>query len=333
MKVGILGAGAIGMPLGYFLSNRERNNVTYLVREKRVQEYSNKTVKLYAYDKKKLIDYKVKSCLPTETLLDDAADVSKYDFDLVIVTLPTDLLLQEGGKNLIKGLTRVGKEDMTFLVLSPGFRIQEEVFEPLGVKRNRVAFGLPLFLCHEVHKSSFNNTEKFKELESADLAFTFLLNSYRIMLVSRTPRNLKRVLRNAKKGKIFTGKTNLEASTAMFIILNLLLYLQGYPRSLKKKDPSFKAAMGAFRQIMSQYGFIGGVMKLFVGKNVMKITDFSNRKFSKPLTTEFLKYHHAGKVKEQNVKIIESYIVDGNQKGMKTEKIEVFVQLCKNSEA
>lgn len=172
--------------------------------------------------------------------------------------------------------------------------------------------------------------EQYKEREGADFAYHYLVSSGRILLLSRRPTVLKRALRSASTGSIYLGEKLLEASTAMFLILNLLLYLQAYPKSLRKKDPSFDSALSAFWQIMNQYGAVGFMMKVFIGKNTLKLTDSMNRSRSKPLTVDFLKYHHGEKVREQNIQVIEMYIAAGEKKKRKVDKVKDFVALCRS---
>lgn len=337
MKVAILGAGAIGMPLGYMLRNRERNEVTYLVRRKKVRSMTGETVKLFSYDSRKLIEYSDLKFLETELLLEEfdrntVVENPFADFDVIVVTLPTDVLQAEAGKNLIRGLAQRVKTECVFVCLSPGYGMYEKVFGQVGLQKKRIVYGLPLFLSHEVPMQGQPEHEKFKDREGAQLAFHYLISRSRIMLLSTKPRPLKNALRAAKTGSISAGEKMLEAATAMFLILNLLLNLQDYPSSLRRRDPSFRTAMGAFNQIMRQYGALGATYRLFVGKTMIKATDYFNRKFSKPLTIDFIKYHHGKKVMQQNLEVIALYIEAGEAKKRDVSKIQAFVDLFKDPE-
>lgn len=297
------------------------------MRESKVEGMKNKTFKFYNYDTQKTIEFSKFKVLSTQPLVDKDTEIEKndYKFDLVIITLPTNVLYGENGKTMVQELTKCGSAETNYLVISPGYTLYEDLFKVVGIKKDMVVFGLPLFLSHEVEKTEFND-KKFKDLESCDVAFHMLLNSYRILILSKKPKTLKKALKESKKGAISLGIKTLELSTAMFLILNLLLKFQDYPKSLKK-DESFKAAMKAWAQITRHYGFIGFWFRLSCGKNVFKLSDYFNRRQSKPLTVEFLRYHHGDKVKQQNIEVLSKYITSGKAKDIKVDKIQAFINM------
>lgn len=302
----------------------------FLVKPNKLEEYSKKKFVFYNYDKKVLLRDLSFNFLSTEPLLNDPADIplADYAFDLIIITLPTDILLSEVGKQLVKSLKSCAKLKTSYLVLSPGYTVYDKVFKPLHVPPELVSFGLSLFLCHEVSKTNFND-KKFTGIEQADLAFHYLRNSFRIMILSSKPRSLKLTLSQAKCGSIALGINMLEASTAMFLLLHLMLDLQEWPKKLKKSDDSFKAAIKAWYEITRFHGKSGNLLRWTVGKNMYKFVNSMNQKFSKPLTLDFMKYHHGGKVKEQNVSVIEFYLAEGKNRNLKIDKIEAFIEICR----
>lgn len=138
--------------------------MTFLVRREQATE-----VKLYSYDKKKTFTYGDIKSLSTE-LLEEKEEVEKIEgseagtnqavedpfaaFDLVILTLPSDVLYSEAGVTLMKRLNSRLQKSAIYVVLPPGFGMQERVFTPAGITRAQIAYGLPLFLCHDVSSLS-----------------------------------------------------------------------------------------------------------------------------------------------------------------------------------
>eukprot|EP00924_Labyrinthula_sp_SR-Ha-C_P003596 augustus_masked-scaffold_53-processed-gene-1.35-mRNA-1 protein AED:1.00 eAED:1.00 QI:0/-1/0/0/-1/1/1/0/333 len=333
MKILILGAGAIGTVLGHLLTKKKgKNTVTFLVRDSKVAALSGSTINLFHYDTKKLIPFSDFSVLSTDALTSSPGDFAA--FDLVILTLHTDALISDVGKTLVANIAKAVSPTACFLSLSPGFNVTDQVFTPAGVKKDRVAYGLPFFLCHEVPIHGQPEGPKYNQRSEAKLAFTYLVGSYFPLMIGKNPHSsISKALKGAGGMAMNYGNTVLEAATVVFLILNLMLNLQDYPKSLNKKDEKFTVAMQAFRQIMNFYGFVGSGAKVFVGKNMIKITDWSNRKMTQPLTMDFIKYHHGNKVVEQNLGIIESYIAYGQEKGKPVDKIEQFVGYFRKADA
>eukprot|EP00924_Labyrinthula_sp_SR-Ha-C_P010804 maker-scaffold_35-snap-gene-2.89-mRNA-1 protein AED:0.00 eAED:0.00 QI:143/1/1/1/1/1/2/75/431 len=334
MQILIFGAGAIGTTLGYLLTKKNKNNVTFLVRETKVSNLKGSTIPLYWYDKKKAIPFSGFDVMSTDSLESNVQDQDFQKFELIVMTLHTDILLSETGKQLIQKLSSKLSPTCKFLSLSPGFRLPEETFGPAGVNKNRLSFGLPLFLCHEVPMTGQPEDPKYNDRHGAKYAFHFLVSGWFPLLVSKNPDKVISTAIKGAGGRIMNfGNSVLEASTVIFLILNLMLNLQNYPASLDKKDERFTVAIKAFKQTMNNYGLIGTGMKITMGKNMFKLTDWVNRKMTLPLTMEFIKYHHGHKVLEQNVGVVRGYIEYGKANNKKVDAIEEFCGYFETKEA
>ena len=71
-------------------------------------------------------------------------------FDVVIVTIPTDVVYSEKGKEMLTNLNSKVKDTGVYVVLSPGYLMQERVFDHAKINKKRIVYGLPLFLSHSV---------------------------------------------------------------------------------------------------------------------------------------------------------------------------------------
>mmetsp|Transcript_12416 Transcript_12416/g.14473 ORF Transcript_12416/g.14473 Transcript_12416/m.14473 type:complete len:339 (-) Transcript_12416:51-1067(-) len=332
MKFVIVGAGAIGLTLGFLLQRNGKNEVTFYARARRASDLKSNVQKLYSYDEKKLYEFSPDDYGVTS----EVSDISIKEADCIIITLPSSALYKDDGKELIKCLSSSGSAGTIFVNLCPGFGLKESVFTPSGIGEDKLVFALPIFLCHNVPMNDQPGRDLHPRRDEAQYAYHMLFFSRAPLLFFKTTyffhnQSMSRLSKALKKAKLFGVSFSyslLEPLTAATLMLWLILQAQGYSKNLDTKDESFKLALKAMKQVNRMHGTTGKILTFTMGGLAYKLMNASNVRFSQPIDpVAFNKFHHGSKVIEQNIGLFQKYIEHGKSKNLPTDSIEAFINL------
>lgn len=139
-SVCIIGAGSMGISVGYLLSLAGAG-VTYLVRPHRQQQLARPQV-LYSYD-----DHSLKTYTGYDVLT-DPAQLGGTSFDFVLITLDGAALRAEAGQQVVEALGRAFRGTSTAVILgSVGIELRTWFLEQSGLADMQVAnSGLTTFV-------------------------------------------------------------------------------------------------------------------------------------------------------------------------------------------
>eukprot|EP00924_Labyrinthula_sp_SR-Ha-C_P006512 maker-scaffold_38-snap-gene-0.39-mRNA-1 protein AED:0.00 eAED:0.00 QI:130/1/1/1/1/1/2/121/343 len=333
MKILILGNGANASVLGHLFTRfNPEAKVVFLINEKRVKSFKEKSqISIYAYDEPALLTFSRYTSLPVSAL-DNEQFRSKFsDVDIFITSRQSIKLKTETGKKLLEKVNENIPSYAIVLSLTYDITLQEKAFSPAGFSPHRIVYGVPLFAAHKVPSSGQSGDQQHTLVNKAQLAYHFLISTKFPLLISSNPKKtLSTALSIGSGGKVLNyGETVCGAFAVHRMICHMMLLLQSFPAKLNTKDLRFISGVGAFNQIMVHYGKFGKFSSFTIGGQLFNFTESQSRKRLQPLDEEFIRANLSDKVVEENIHILDSFIMYGRERGKSVDRIVEFVGYLK----
>mmetsp|Transcript_11039 Transcript_11039/g.12760 ORF Transcript_11039/g.12760 Transcript_11039/m.12760 type:complete len:333 (+) Transcript_11039:251-1249(+) len=329
MKILVVGAGAIGLPLGMLLRRNSQNQITFFVRERRAEYLKEHPQLLYSYDTEELYTFSPDNY----DVVSNASCDSLSSIECVFVSLPGSVLGTVAGKHLIGEIANSVSKRAVFVNLSPGLTTYDDAYRPAGVSSTQFITALPIFLSHDVPMPGQPESEKFPERDHAQYGFHMMMSKHRPLMLMGNPlvntRSIKIVAQALRLADLYPIKVPasiLQPMMTATIMLYVLLHQQGYPATLKTNDSDFRMAIRAVGQIFAMHGLFGYFLSWVFGGFAFRWMHYFDTYHAKPIDAEsFIKFHHGDKVRKQNVQLLEQYVKLGKKIGKPTIHIEAFI--------
>ncbi|HEX8420257.1 MAG TPA: TSUP family transporter [Sphingomonas sp.] len=317
-KVLIVGAGAMGLTLGYHL-HLAAASVTYLVRPGRVAELSRPHV-LYSYDDaqlKSFSDYAVASEI-------EAATASQPDY--VIVTLDGASTRSAEGTALLRELgAAISATDAILIGGGVGLGLRDHYVATTGLADKRIMMATLGSLAYQVDRVDLpvHPPTDATLLGRADIAYRHY-GKAGLMVENRDPaaaRRLAALYDGCGVARCMAIEPHLLAmiSESPFAIFTAS-ELMGWPSaaSLAKNKPLWRLAVKAVQEVvrMKHRGWRGKVAGIMLRRSVVSKIWGSIEKASRPLDFQaFNAFHHGRKVGKQDIEIMEACVAQGERNG------------------
>lgn len=308
MKVLIVGAGAGGLVTGYHLA-LSGAEVTFFVRPGRFAEMTTKPQRLYCYE-----DNEVRLFSDYGTLCDMNA-VGADRFDYVVTTLDGAAMQSEEGRGLLQALGKAIQSSEAVLVcLGAARNVERLVVAETGLPRERCLFGSFSFLSHNVPLPDQRFDARIDKAALAECAYAYThLGKNKNGLVLFRP-NRKRGLQFAK----IYGRSGISTCAVMpnLRIVDCLTYflapsfvafdIEGWPEPDDiYETESWQLAEKAMLEIFAlpQHGVLGKCVAVLARPFNMLTTMYKGMNAdASPLDFHaFNKFHHGGKVLQQDI--------------------------------
>ncbi|EXL94548.1 hypothetical protein NOF04DRAFT_11513 [Fusarium oxysporum II5] len=325
----IVGAGSVGLVTGYYLSLAGAQ-VTYLVRPKRA-EVLKRTQFLYSFDKNHLHEFKSYSYLTSpSTILS-----STYDY--ILVTLDGKSVQSEEGETLVKIIGQAARDKTTKVIIGSVFLGARDWFlEKSGLPGDQVTSGGLGFPAYSgkttnlpVHPPADVDLVKKSDVAYMDnIGNGFILDDY-VPSISSSFSELYNAcgVSNCVVWSPAQSALTIFPLFAVFIGLELL----GWPKTedIDTESEVWKLTTAAAKEIQTLdiCGEAGTQAALATTESTfVQMSAYLDEKL-RPLDYHaFNRYHHGGKVIEQDRMHIERCISQGVTEGKPMSALKTLLQ-------
>jgi len=324
VKILIVGAGAGGLITGYHFA-LSGIDVTFFVRPSRMDEMAQKPKRLYCYN-----DHKVKLFDEYATLC-DMDDVAAKKFDYVLTTLDGNAMHSDEGMALLGDLGNAVRESNSILVcLGAAHGIEEFFVKQTGHPIERCLFGSFSLLSHNVPlpDQRFEESIDQEALAGCVFAYTHLGKGNGGLVLTRTNRDLGKELaevygRSGVSSCMVMPNLRVMDCMSYFLAPSFVAFeIEGWPEPDDiYETESWRLAEKATMELFAlpQHGLSGKVVAALGGPLNMLTKMFKNMsRDASPLDFHaFNKFHHGGKVVEQDISLARDALSQEEGRGRK----------------
>ncbi|KAJ5164854.1 uncharacterized protein N7500_006684 [Penicillium coprophilum] len=297
----IVGAGAIGIMLGYHLSLAGAD-LTYLVRPHHAQRLSRPQI-LYSYHDKTSIEFKGYS------FVTEPAQIGHSDYDYVLITPDAATLMAPLGAALVKTIGEVFKGEHAKIILAGTFHNFKNWFAATsGLPEDRLACIIVPIAIHETKtKLKTHGYVDMEQFDKADYAYA-RLNPDITLQIEDVPAfaDFVSLYNTCGVGRCVTAPAAQMAAHLLPIFALLIpLELLGWPsmKDLDRNSDLWRLGIAAVKELrgLSLYGEAGRQAVDATNEDSL-VKDFSAmEQTALPLDqADFNRYHHGGKVSKQD---------------------------------
>ncbi len=332
-RVLIVGAGSMGLVVGYILS-LAKAEVTFLVRPHREEELKRPQV-LYSYDDNQLktyTDYKH---------ITDPSKIIGADYDYIFVTLDAHALRSEVGLSLVKMIGDAVRGTQTKVVLATAFiDLRSWFIEVSGISGDQVTYGLLLIHAYAPRAVTLPLHEGTDStlLEQADQAYRDTLGPGFIVDDS-SPAVAEGFAELYNASGLSTCVVMPAAQLAVFGIPLFPVFaacdLLGWPKyeEIDSMGEVWNLAVEAAREIqgLSILGEPGQKAAATITGTGLAAQFAGMEKQMLPLDySAFNKYHHGGKVNVQDRELLNACVSYGEAEGKTMSALKELIKRVEN---
>jgi hypothetical protein len=313
----IVGAGALGIVTGYHLCLAGAD-VHFLVRPNRLPALDEPQV-LYCYD-----DHELKRFSKYEAYgsIDDAM-AGTYDF--VLITLDGATCRGAEGTELLKTLGRAMQGTSAIAVIN-GVGVREYCRDTMGLADERVIEGTMGLLSYQTDRVTLplNPPTDPARLAQASIAYRHMGKNPGFLVIKRhaAPARAFAKLYNrsgVSKCQVINEKLFATFSSSIFVVM-AMFDIAGWPHAdgLARDTELMTLGSAAMKEVMRlpEHGLPGKIGSLFMSPRQIAKTNAKMERACLPVDyTAFNKFHHGGKVREQDMQFLQQCLHSGQAKG------------------
>jgi len=313
----IIGAGALGIVTGYHL-HLAGADVSFLVRPGRMPALQEPQV-LYCYDDgelKHFSEYQV---------YDNVADATACGHDFVIVTLDGATCRGAEATALLGDIGAAMQGGNSIAVIS-GVGVREYCRETMQLAEDRVIEGTMGLLSYQTDRVTLplRTPTDPQRLAQASMAYHHMGNNPGFM-VSGTPKGPAKAFAElynrsgVSKCSIVNAKLYAMFTSSIFAIM-AMFDLAGWPdaETMAKDGELMSLGSTAMKEIMRlpEHGLMGRIGSLFISPKQLAKNNLKMEQDCLPVDySAFNKFHHGGKVREQDISVLRRSLESGKAQG------------------
>ncbi|MCX7864817.1 MAG: hypothetical protein N2423_07270 [Novosphingobium sp.] len=320
----IVGAGALGVVTGYHL-HLAGARVSFLVRPGRLPALAEPQ-RLYCYDDHQL---KVFSDYRAFASVDEAA---AGDHDWVIVTMDGATCRGEEATALLRELGAAMQGGKGVAVIS-GVGVRDHCRDVMGLADERVIEGTMGLLSYQTDRVTLplNPPTDPDKLAQASFAYHHMGRNPGFMIVNR-PGTVARAFAalydrsGVSKCRIVPERLYRTFTSSIFAVM-AMFDLAGWPqaRDMAKNRELMALGAAAMREIMRlpEHGIMGWIASLMVSPGRLAKNNLRMEQLCLPVDySAFNKFHHGGKVREQDMGVLRRCLASGKAQGRSMPALE-----------
>ncbi len=335
-KILIIGAGALGITCAYHLQLGGAK-ISFLVRPNRVDALS-RPQKLYCYN-----DHSIK-LLEGYRVFTDASELQGQHFDFVMLTLDGATCRSAEGVALLSGVGKaLAGTGSNLVICGVGIGLYEHVRDTTGFAENNLLEGSMKMFAYQVGRPNAPQPSSNVELhDSADIAFLSFPDRIGFFLANR-PKQSAQAFAQAWKNsgvalcKLMPPKVYATFSNTFFPF-TVACELTGWngTDALVNNREMWQLCCDAQREIMGlkQHGFMGKIFSWLMNNAKLEKMMRDMERTAAPMGfTQFNRFHHGGKVLEQDVQIMANCAAAGEQQGRDMSAVNKLLALWRERNA
>lgn len=324
----IVGAGALGIVTGYHLQQAGAE-VSFLVRPKRLTELRAPQL-LYCYD-----DHDLKSFSRFETFA-SVPEAMAHSYDFVIVTLDGATCRGEEATRLLRELGTAMQHNDTIAVIS-GVGVREYCRQTMGLPTGRVIEGTMGLLSYQTDSVTLqlNPPTDSHKLARASMAYHHMGTNPGFMVIGTPKKPAQAFARlynrsGVSKCVIIPAKFYATMSSSVFVIM-AIFDLAGWPdaETLARNDELMTLGVRAIKEIMRlpEHGLIGKISSLLVTPRQLAKINLKLERDCLPVDySAFNRFHHGGKVREQDIQVLRHCLHSGQAQGRSMTALDTLIR-------
>lgn len=315
----IVGAGALGIVTGYHL-HLAGAKVAFLVRQGRLPALDEPQL-LYCYD-----DHELKSFSEYRSFA-SVNDAMTQEYDWVIVTMDGATCRGEEATELLKELGAAMQGGKGIAVIS-GVGVRDYCRDIMGLPDDRVIEGTMGLLSYQTDRVTLplNPPTDPDKLARASMAYHHMGSNPGFMVVGR-PKDVAKEFKalydksGVSKASIVPEKLYATFTSSIFAIM-AIFDLAGWPQAEELAEDEELMALGsqAMKEIMRlpEHGIMGKIGSLFISPKRLAKNNLKMEQDCLPVDySAFNKFHHGGKVREQDMDVLRKSLASGEAQGRK----------------
>lgn len=303
-RVLIVGAGALGVTLGYHLSLGGAR-ITFYVRPSRAPDFPQSR-QLYCYEDASTRNFS------GYDVVSSADEVRKAQFDFVVVTLDGAATRSVEGEALLRDLADATRDsDAVMILCGVGLGLHEHALRVTGLDKSRVLLGTLAYMSHETSvKVPADPAVDRTAMELADYAYGHGADRIGFQIARSSKRPALRFAALVEQAGIercaLVSPRFYAVFTAVFFAFTVVSELCGWPdaKDFEAHTEELSLAVAAMKEIATtpRFGAMGRRMANALSVEVVAGTHRAMEDGLRPLhLTTFNRHHHGGKVLAQNV--------------------------------
>lgn len=320
----IVGAGAMGLVTGYHLT-LGGSRVTFLVRPGRKTDFSPPKT-LYCYDDNSIRSYDDYSVIES---LQECRD----RFDFVIVTLDGATTRSAPATQTLKEIGIHCRNHSTVILMGGvGIGLREHYLDSTGLPEHRIIGGFLGLLSHQVnaHLPTIPPTNP-ELLQQSEIAYRHYMKNNGFLVETRNmsaANEFKSIYDRcliSHCGKLSPAMADIVTTSAFPLLA--AAEIAGWPelRKLVNNRELWRLACKAQAEIaaLPQHGWQGKLAAKLMTSWVTSKIQLKLERNSLPLNYQaFNRFHHGGKVRAQDIEIMENCLRSGEAQGHKMPALE-----------
>lgn len=313
----VVGAGALGVVTGYHLALAGAD-ITFLVRPNRLAALEG-GLKLYCFDDLSIKDFQSYSSVSSPE------ELAGKQYDFVLVTLDGATCRSAEGEALLRSLgdaIRQGKA----VALICGMDVREHCREVMGLPEERVMEGTQAMLSYQVDRAQMpaHPPADPAQVASTDFAYRHMGQGFGFTVVDEPQgpaREFIALYDSCGVSKCRSMKrVTYTMLTRSFFPMIAVWERAGWPdaKTLASNRELMELGSRAMAEIIAlpEHGWRGKLTSLFIGHKTMAKKLVEMERECLPLDyTAFNHFHHAGKVRAQNLLVMQRCAEAGKAAG------------------
>jgi ketopantoate reductase len=315
----IVGAGALGVSTGYYL-HLAGADVTFLVRENRLAALSLPQI-LYSYD-----DGQLKTFSAYQTASDLGA-LAQTRFDFVLVTLDGAACRSAEGTKLLAGIADMIRGSEAVIIIC-GVGVRGHYLATTRLPENRILEGTLGNLAYQVDrvKLPLHPPTDPALLARAAFAYHHFKGAPGFMLAAK-PRAAAKAFAalynksGISKAAVMKAELYAIVSSAFFPV-TAICDLAGWPavNRMSANKELMRLGSGAMREMIAlpEHGWVGRISSPLLQTPALNWLLKKMYQASLPLDfNAFNRFHHGGKVRAQDLQVMQNCLASGLAQGRK----------------
>ncbi|MCB2061529.1 MAG: 2-dehydropantoate 2-reductase N-terminal domain-containing protein [Novosphingobium sp.] len=313
----IVGAGALGVVTGYHL-HLAGAQVNFLVRPGRLPALQEPQT-LYCYD-----DHELKRFSEYQAY-GSVAEAAAGSYDFVIVTMDGATCRGQEATELLRALGDAMQNDHSVALIS-GVGVRDYCRETMRLPEERVIEGTMGLLSYQTDRVALplNPPTNPEKLAQASIAYKHMGKNPGFMVVNKPARAAKAFAElynrsGVSKCSLVGAKLYAMFASSIFAVM-AMFDLAGWPdaETMAKDRDLMTLGSAAMKEIMRlpEFGFAGKIASLFISPRQLAKNNAKMEQDCLPVDySAFNKFHHGGKVREQDIGVLRHSLESGRAQG------------------
>lgn len=324
----IVGAGALGVTTGYHLALGGAR-VTFLVRPGRLEALQS-PLQLYCYDDGQLKEFAAFEAVGS------VGEAARSDYQFVLVTMDGATCRGEEATKLLEALGEAIRATPATVIVC-GMGVREHCRQAMGLADDRIQEGTMRMLSYQTDRVTLplHPPTDPEKLARASMAYRHVGGSDGFMVVDRPAAPANRFVALYNRNGISRCQTVKQTLYTMFTRTAFPTFavfdMAGWPDAdtMAENEELASLCCRAIREIMRlpEHGWAGKLGGLLMSPKMWSKMNVKTERNALPVDYQgFNRFHHGGKVREQDIDVMRQSLESGRAQGRSMPALEELIR-------